>query len=72
MGCTSVDLTIEAAMADPMIAAAMRADGVDPRRLEHLLRSTARDLDAARRPSMAACCAVPEPGRAMLTEPAFA
>lgn len=48
MPCTSVDLTIDGALADPVIAAAMRADRVDPGRLEHLLRATARDLRAAR------------------------
>lgn len=49
MSCNSRDLTIEGAMADPIIAAAMRADRVDPRGFEHLLRATARGLAGARR-----------------------
>lgn len=48
MTCTSLDLTIDDALADPMIAAAMRADRVDPGRLEALLRTTARDLRAVK------------------------
>ena len=48
MTCTSLDLTIDDALADPLIAAAMRADRVDPGRLETLLRATARDLRATR------------------------
>ena len=48
MGCTSFDLTIDGALADPVIGAAMRADRVDPRHLELLLRATARQLGEAR------------------------
>ena len=48
MGCTSIELTLEGALADPMIAAAMRADRVDPRSFEHLLRKAARDLEGER------------------------
>ena len=48
MACTSIDLTIDSALADPVIGAAMRADGVDPRRLETLLRTTARKIDSTR------------------------
>ncbi len=44
MSCISRDLTIEEALADPVIGAAMRADRVDPLRFETLLRSTARRL----------------------------
>ena len=48
MRYSSRDLTIEEALADPVIGAAMRADHVDPRGLEALLRSTARRLDRDR------------------------
>ena len=48
MGCISRDLTIEEALADPVIGAAMRADHVDPAGFETLLRSTARRLDRDR------------------------
>ncbi len=48
MSCTSLDLTIEGALADPVIGAAMRADRVDPKTFEGLLRTTARRLDDAR------------------------
>ncbi len=41
MSCNR-DLTLDEALADPMIAAALRADRVDPRRFEALLRGTAR------------------------------
>ena len=53
MSCISLDLTLEGALADPMVAALMRADRIDPKRFEDLLRSKARDLNAARaRPSI--------------------
>ena len=42
------DLTLDEALADPMIGAALRADGVDPRAFELLLRSTAQRLDSQR------------------------
>ena len=42
------DLTLDEALADPMIGAALKADHVDPRQFETLLRSTARRLDARR------------------------
>ena len=42
------DLTLDEALSDPMIAAVLRADSVDPRQFETLLRSTARTLDARR------------------------
>ena len=49
------DLTLDEALADPMIGAALRADRVDPREFELLLRSTARrlepGLDARRGPA---------------------
>ena len=57
MSCNSLDLTIEGALADPVIGAVMRADRVDPQRFEALLRSKARTLDLGRRrvvPSFAA------------------
>ena len=53
MSCISLDLPLEGALADPMVAAVMRADRIDPKRFEDLLRSKARDLDATRsRPSI--------------------
>ena len=52
MSCTDRDLTLEEVLADPVIGAAMRADGVDPRRFETLLRTTARRLDRAREPAL--------------------
>ncbi len=45
MTCISLDLTLNDVLTDPMIAAAMRADRVDPQGFERLLRRTARDLD---------------------------
>ena len=45
MHCTRPEMTLEGALADPMVAALMRADRVDPRGFECLLRSTARQLD---------------------------
>ena len=42
------DLTIEGALTDPMVRALMKADGVDPRAFEALLRSSARNLRADR------------------------
>ncbi len=44
MSCINLDLTIDGALADPVINAAMRADRVDPRRFEALLRATAQTL----------------------------
>ncbi len=51
MTCTGPDLTIDDALADPVIGAAMRADRIDPRGFEDLLRATARHLDRERRPA---------------------
>ncbi len=48
MSCSNFDLTIEGVLADPLIGAAMRADRVDPRRFETMLRATARTLDQGR------------------------
>jgi hypothetical protein len=45
MTCISLDMTIDAVLHDPVIAAAMRADHVDPRGFERLLRMTARRID---------------------------
>ncbi len=45
MTCKSLDLTIEDALADPVIGAAMRADHVDPIRFESLLRATAQSVE---------------------------
>jgi hypothetical protein len=49
------DLTIDSALADPMIRVAMLADRVNPRDFETLLRSTAKRLAVApvRQPSAA-------------------
>jgi hypothetical protein len=46
----SPDLTIEAVLADPIIRAVMRADCVEPKAFERLLRSTAKQVDGARPP----------------------
>lgn len=48
MSCNSLDLTIESAVADPVIGAVMRADRVDPQGFEALLRSKARSLGVPR------------------------
>lgn len=48
MPCFSPDMTLDAALSDPMVAAAMRADRVDPGHFERLLRAAARDLDVRR------------------------
>lgn len=40
------DLTIDEAVRDPMIRLVMKADGVDPRALERMLRSLADAQDA--------------------------
>ena len=58
MSCTDRDLTLEEVLADPVIGAAMRADHVDPRRFETLLRTTARRLDRARDPVLPAACTI--------------
>ncbi len=58
MSCTDRDLTLDEVLADPVIGAAMRADRVDPRRFETLLRTTARRLDRARDPALPAACAI--------------
>lgn len=50
MTCTSLDLTLQEAMRDAVIGAAMRADHVDPDQLEAMLRGTARQLQASRPP----------------------
>ena len=52
MSYTERDLTLEEVLADPVIGAAMRADRVDPRRFETLLRTTARRLARGRHPAM--------------------
>ncbi len=52
MSYTERDLTLDEVLSDPVIGAAMRADRVDPRRFEILLRTTARRLDRARHPAM--------------------
>lgn len=42
------DLTIDEAVRDPMIRMVMKADGVDPRALEKMLRSLAQRQGARR------------------------
>ena len=44
MTCESRDLTIESALADPMIQAVMRADRVKPTDVQDLLRGKARQM----------------------------
>ena len=61
MACISLDLTIDGALVDPIIGAAMRADRVDPKTFETMLRSTARrlEVDAPRAlPGAALACRV--------------
>ena len=58
MSYTERELTLEEVLADPVIGAAMRADHVDPRRFEILLRTTARRLDRARDPVLPAACTI--------------
>ena len=48
MGCINLDMTIDGMLSDPMIAAALRADKVDARGFETLLRSAASRLDGTR------------------------
>jgi hypothetical protein len=48
MSVQPTDLTIEDVLADPMILALRRADGVDPKAFEALLRGKARVLAAVR------------------------
>lgn len=48
MTCTGLDLTLNDVLTDPMIAAAMRADRVDPQGFERLLRTTAQTLGTRR------------------------
>lgn len=54
MTCTGLDLTLNDVLTDPMIAAAMRADRVDPHGFERLLRSTAQTLDTRRNARLSA------------------
>ena len=56
MACDA-DLTIEGALRDPLIAAVMRADRVDPRALEVLLRGAKRRIDEERLPHVAMAAA---------------
>lgn len=55
----SPDMTIEAALFDPMIRAVMRADRIEPQAVERLLRSKARMLDRARGSALAPVVAQP-------------
>jgi hypothetical protein len=48
-GAMSTDMTIESALSDPMIRALMRADRVEAKSFERLLRSAAGTLDRAPR-----------------------
>ncbi len=51
MSCIARDLTLDEALADPMIGAVLAADRVDRRGFETLLRATARRLAPGRGPS---------------------
>ena len=51
MSCSTPDLTLDEALADPVIGAVMKADHVDKRQFETLLRTTARRLDRERSPA---------------------
>ncbi len=57
MSCSTPDLTLDEALADPVIGAVLKADHIDRHHFETLLRSTARRLDGERgsvvRPSLA-------------------
>ena len=48
MSCSTPDLTLDEALADPVIGAVMEADHVDKRHFEMLLRTTARRLHRER------------------------
>jgi hypothetical protein len=48
MSGISLDLTIERMLADPMIAAVMRADRIDPHDLAQLLRAASLRFKGAR------------------------
>ncbi|MBE7220658.1 MAG: hypothetical protein INR64_19485 [Caulobacteraceae bacterium] len=50
MSCKT-DLTLDEALADPMIGAALRADGLDLRQFETTLRAAARRIGAERPPA---------------------
>lgn len=50
MSCFTRDLTLDEALADPVIGAVLKADHVDRGGFETLLRSTARRLDHGRGP----------------------
>jgi hypothetical protein len=39
------ELTLEALLADPLVRAMMKADGVDPQRLAHDLRQVAEQIN---------------------------
>ncbi len=44
MNCCKREITIEGALADPLIRAVMAADGVDPRKLKEMLRKVGDSL----------------------------
>lgn len=50
MSCSTPDLTLDEALADPVIGAVLKADHIDRRHFEMLLRTTARRLDRERGP----------------------
>ncbi len=54
----SADLTIDTALADPMIRALMRADHVEPKSFERLLRSKAKVVEHSPRARVAAVAGV--------------
>lgn len=66
MSCIARDLTLDEALADPMIGAVLQADHVDRRGFETLLRATARRLDNRRGPASRPTASTPARARAAL------
>lgn len=66
MSCIARDLTLDEALADPMIGAVLKADHVDRGGFETLLRSTARRLDGRRGPASRPTASLPARARAAL------
>ncbi len=66
MSCIARDLTLDEALADPMIGAVLKADHVDRGGFETLLRTTARRLDSRRGPASRPTASLPARARAAL------
>ena len=64
MSCNR-DLTLDEALADPVIGAVLKADRVDRRGFETLLRATARRLGHERGPAARPTAGLPVRGRCM-------